>query len=150
MGRPLRQDTIEAMGLVASGKTLSKQVGYNKYKVKDSEDEIVMLAETENLDSGEVVLSLTDGVKSKPVLKIMKHLFQTSDEAYVYELNAEGKPVFEKEGVSISVSSAVESKPSAEPKVLAEPKSKSKSKSEPKSEPEPKVLAEPSTEADSE
>ena len=100
MGRPLRQDTIEAMGLVASGKTLSKQVGYNKYKVKDSEDEIVMLAETENLDSGEVVLSLTDGVKSKPVLKIMKHLFQTSDEAYVYELNAEGKPVFEKEGQS--------------------------------------------------
>lgn len=143
MGRPLRQDTIEAMGLVASGKTLSKQVGYNKYRVKDSEDEIVMLAETENLDSGEVVLSLTDGVKAKPVLKIMKHLFQTSDEAYVYELDAEGKPVFEKKGVSISVSSAVESKPSAEPK------SKSKSKSEPKSEPESEVLAEPSTEADS-
>lgn len=142
MGRPLRQDTIEAMGLVASGKTLSKQVGYNKYRVKDSEDEIVMLAETENLDSGEVVLSLTDGVKSKPVLKIMKHLFQTSDEAYVYELNAEGKPVFEKEGVSISVSSAVEPKPSAEPK--------SKSKSKSKSEPESEVLAEPSTEADSE
>ena len=113
-----------------------------------SEDEIVMLAETENLDSGEVVLSLTDGVKSKPVLKIMKHLFQTSDEAYVYELDAEGKPVFEKEGVSISVSSAVESKPSAEPKVLAEPKSKSKSKS--KSEPKSEVLDEPSTEADSE
>lgn len=142
MGRPLRQDTIEAMGLVASGKTLSKQVGYNKYRVKDSEDEIVMLAETENLDSGEVVLSLTDGAKSKPVLKIMKHLFQTSDEAYVYELNAEGKPVFEKEGVSISVSSAVEPKPSAEPK--------SKSKSKSKSEPESEVLAEPSTEADSE
>ena len=128
MGRPLRQDTIEAMGLVASGKTLSKHVGYNKYKVKDSEDEIVMLAETENLDSGEVVLSLTDGVKSKPVLKIMKHLFQTSDEAYVYELNAEGKPVFEKKGVSISVSSAVESKPSAEPKVLAEPSTEADSK----------------------
>ena len=144
MGRPLRKDTIEAMGLVASGKTLSKQVGYNKYRVKDSEDEIVMLAETENLDSGEVVLSLTDGVKSKPVLKIMKNLFQTSDEAYVYELDAEGKPVFEKEGVSISASSAVESKPSAEPK------SKSKSKSEPKSEPESEVLDEPSTEADSE
>ena len=35
MGRPLRQDTIEAMGLVASGKTLSKKVGYKKYRVKD-------------------------------------------------------------------------------------------------------------------
>ena len=85
MGRPLRQDTIEAMGLVASGKTLSQQVRYNTSRVKDSEDEIVMLAETENLDSGEVVLSLTDGVKSNPVLKIMKNLFFTFEKAYVYE-----------------------------------------------------------------
>lgn len=102
MGRPLRQDTIEAMGLVASGKELSKQVGYNKYRVKDSEDEIVRLAEVEDLEKGDVVLSLTDGNEAKPVLKIMKHLFQTADEAYVYELDADGHVVFEKEGVSIS------------------------------------------------
>lgn len=103
MGRPLRQDTIEAMGLVASGKELSKQVGYNKYKVKDSEEnEIVRLAEVEDLEKGDVVLSLTDGNEAKPVLKIMKHLFQTADEAYVYELDDEGHVVFEKEGVSIS------------------------------------------------
>ena len=103
MGRPLRQDTIEAMGLVASGKELSKQVGYNKYKVKDSEEnEIVRLAEVEDLEKGDVVLSLTDGNEAKPVLKIMKHLFQTADEAYIYELDEEGHVVFEKEGVSIS------------------------------------------------
>lgn len=102
MGRPLRQDVIEAMGLVASGKELSKQVGYNKYKVKDSEDEIVRLAEVENVAAGDVVLSLTDGNEAKPVLKIMKHLFQTADESYVYDLDADGHVVFEKEGVSIS------------------------------------------------
>lgn len=116
MGRPLRQDTIEAMGLVASGKELSKQVGYNKYKVKDSEEnEIVRLAEVEDLEKGDVVLSLTDGNEAKPVLKIMKHLFQTADEAYVYELDEEGHVVFEKEGVSISGSSDAETEPEPEP-----------------------------------
>ena len=73
MGRPLRQDTIEAMGLVASGKTLSKQVGYNKYHIVEDEDKIVRLAEVENVEKGDVVLSLTDGNEAKPVLKIMKH-----------------------------------------------------------------------------
>ena len=45
MGRPLREITIEDMGLKAKTKTksviLGKQVGVNKYKVKDDESKIV-------------------------------------------------------------------------------------------------------------
>lgn len=102
MGRPLRKDTIEAMELVASGKTLSKQVGYNKYHTVEDEDEIVRLAEVEDLDNGDVVLVLHDGENDYPVIKIMKHLFQTTNGAYVYTLDAEGKPVFDREDISVN------------------------------------------------
>ena len=142
MGRALRQDVIEAMGLVASGKELSKQVGYNKYKVKDSEDEIVRLAEVENVAAGDVVLSLTDGVKAKPVLKIMKHLFQTADESYVYELDDDGHVVFEKEGVSISGSSVAEQ----EPKDESEPELEAESANILSEEPSEEPVVEPSEE----
>lgn len=101
MGRPLKQDVIEKMGLVASGKELSKQVGYNKYKVKDSEDEIVRLAEVEDLDKGDVVLSATIGNGVYTVLKLMKHLIQTTEGAFEYTLDEEGKAL-DKDGNEIS------------------------------------------------
>ena len=113
MGRPLRQDVIEAMNIATSKGQLSKQVGFNKYRIKDDDELIVRLAEKEEADN-DVVLSLTDGVKEKPVLKIMKHLFQTADESYVYELDGEGHIVFEKEGVSLSVSSDAKQEPEVE------------------------------------
>lgn len=90
MGRPLRQDVIEKMNLVASGKTLSAQVGYNKYKVKGS-DEIVMLSTVEDLDKGYVVLKI-DG---KIVTKILRNLIQTVDEIIPYTIDENGKMVID-------------------------------------------------------
>lgn len=90
MGRPLRADVIEKMNLVASGKTLSAQVGYNKYKVKDS-DEIVMLSTVEDLDKGYVVLKI-DG---KIVTKILRNLIQTVDEIIPYTIDENGKMVID-------------------------------------------------------
>ena len=135
MGRPLRQDVIEAMNIATSKGQLSKQVGFNKYRIKDDDELIVRLAEKEEADN-DVVLSLTDGVKEKPVLKIMKHLFQTADESYVYELDGEGHIVFEKEGVSLSVSSDAKQEPEVEAE--AEPEA------EPVVEPSEESVVEPS------
>lgn len=90
MGRPLRADVIEKMNLVASGKTLSAQVGYNKYKVKGS-DEIVMLSTVEDLDKGYVVLKI-DG---KIVTKILRNLIQTVDEIIPYTIDENGKMVID-------------------------------------------------------
>ena len=101
MGRPLRWDTIEGMNIVTSKGQLSKQVGYNKYRIKDNDELIVRLAE-EEVEDNDVVITLTDGANSAPVLKIMKHLFQTPMGAYEYSLNEDGEIVFEKEGVEIS------------------------------------------------
>lgn len=99
MGRPLRKDTIEAMGLVASGKTLSKQVGYNKYRTVEDVKEIVRLAEV--ADGEDVVLTLHDGNDDYAVLKITKHLFHTTGGIYAYKLNSQGKVEFLKEGVDV-------------------------------------------------
>lgn len=101
MGRPLRWDTIEGMNIVTSKGQLSKQVGYNKYRIKDNDELIVRLAEQE-VEDNDVVITLTDGANSAPVLKIMKHLFQTPMGAYEYSLNEDGEIVFAKEGVEIS------------------------------------------------
>lgn len=103
MGRPLRADVIEKMGLKASGKLLSKQVGYNKYLVKDSK-EIVMLNDVEDLDKGYVVMS----IKGKPVLKVLRNLVQFVDEALPYTLNDEGKMVIDGKVVSFESAKAVE------------------------------------------
>ena len=139
MGRPLRQDVIEAMNIATSKGQLSKQVGFNKYRIKDDDELIVRLAEKEEADN-DVVLSLTDGAKEKPVLKIMKHLFQTADESYVYELDGEGHIVFEKEGVSLSVSSDAEQGP----KVEAEAEPEAEAEAEPEAEPSEESVVEPS------
>lgn len=109
MGRPLRADVIEKMGLKASGKLLSKQVGYNKYLVKGSE-EIVMLNDVEDLDKGYVVMN----IKGKPVLKVLRNLVQFVDETMPYELNDEGKMVIDGEVVSFESEPAKE-EPSKEP-----------------------------------
>ena len=103
MGRPLRADVIEKMGLKASGKLLSKQVGYNKYLVKDSK-EIVMLNDVEDLDKGYVVMN----IKGKPVLKVLRNLVQFVDEALPYTLNDEGKMVIDGKVVSFESAKAVE------------------------------------------
>ena len=108
MGRPLRADVIEKMGLKASGKLLSKQVGYNKYLVKDSK-EIVMLNDVEDLDKGYVVMN----IKGKPVLKVLRNLVQFVDEALPYTLNDEGKMVID--GKVVSFESAKVAEPVAEP-----------------------------------
>ena len=107
MGRPLRADVIEKMGLKASGKLLSKQVGYNKYLVKDSK-EIVMLNDVEDLDKGYVVMN----IKGKPVLKVLRNLVQFVDEALPYTLNDEGKMVID--GKVVSFESAKVAEPVAE------------------------------------
>ena len=101
MGRPLRWDTIEGMNIVTSKGQLSKQVGYNKYRIKNNDELIVRLAEQE-VEDNDVVITLTDGANSAPVLKIMNHLFQTPMGAYEYSLNEDGEIVFAKEGVEIS------------------------------------------------
>ena len=112
MGRPLRADVIEKMGLKASGKLLSKQVGYNKYLVKDSK-EIVMLNDIEDLDKGYVVMN----IKGKPVLTVLRNLVQFVDEALPYTLNDEGKMVIDGNVVSFESAKAVEevAEPVAEP-----------------------------------
>ena len=107
MGRPLRADVIEKMGLKASGKLLSKQVGYNKYLVKGSK-EIVMLNDVEDLDKGYVVMN----IKGKPVLKVLRNLVQFVDEALPYILNDEGKMVID--GKVVSFESAKIAEPVAE------------------------------------
>jgi hypothetical protein len=103
MGRPLRKDVIEAMGLKASGKLLEKQVGYNKYTVKDS-NEVVMLSEEEDLENGKVVLK----IKDQPILKILRNVIQLPTETIAYQVNTEGKMVIDGEVVSFDESSAEE------------------------------------------
>ena len=100
MGRPLRKDTIDAMKLkVESGETLSKQVGYNKYRTLEDEERIVRLAEVAADD--DVVLVLHDGMDDYPVLKITKHFFFTSKDAYAYTLDDEGKVDFGSTRISV-------------------------------------------------
>ena len=97
MGRPLREITVEDMGLKAKtiGKSviLGQQVGVNKYRVKDSQDEIVQLGYS-LAKEGDAVLELSFKGKKEPVIKITTHLFQTPTRAVSYELEEDGKVKF--------------------------------------------------------
>jgi hypothetical protein len=81
-----------------SSKKLGKQVGYNKYKVSDSE--IVMLVEKLEKE-GDAYLPLQDNGNEYPVIKIVENLFQTPSKPYAYVLDEEGKVKFLDNGVSV-------------------------------------------------
>lgn len=103
MGRPLSKSMIEKMNLVASGKTLSTQVGFSKYKVKDS-DEIVMLSTEEDLDKGYVVLT----INGKIVTKILRNVIQTVDGTIPYTIDENGKMVIDDVTIEPEVETASE------------------------------------------
>lgn len=119
MGRPLRYDAIEKMGLNTSKGQLGKQVGYNKYLVltgeknpKYKEGLVVRLAEADDEAKNEVVLTAKIGNGVYTVLKLMKHLIQTTEGAFEYTLDEEGKAL-DKDGNEITFGSS--SNNSAEP-----------------------------------
>lgn len=106
MGRPLRQDRLDTMKLVATTKNgekvvLGKQVGYNKYIVDADKFEnnadfsdrgIVRLVEKldDKSEEFDAVLSITVDGKEESVLKITKSAFSTSNGAYGYMLGENG------------------------------------------------------------
>ena len=119
MGRPLRYDAIEKMGLNTSKGQLGKQVGYNKYLVLTGEENpkyeeglVVRLAEADDEAKNEVVLTAKIGNGVYTVLKLMKHLIQTTEGAFEYTLDEEGKAL-DKDGNEITFGSS--SNNSAEP-----------------------------------
>lgn len=119
MGRPLRYDAIEKMGLNTSMGQLGKQVGYNKYLVLTGEENpkyeeglVVRLAEADDEAKNEVVLTAKIGNGVYTVLKLMKHLIQTTEGAFEYTLDEEGKAL-DKDGNEITFGSS--SNNSAEP-----------------------------------
>ena len=123
MARPLKESRIKKMDLSVklfdgSSKKLGKQVGYNKYKVSDSE--IVMLVEKLEKE-GDALLSIKDNGVIKPVIKIVENLIQTADKPYAYVLDEEGKVKFLDDGVSFNEESN-ESEPVVEEPVVEEPK----------------------------
>lgn len=119
MGRPLRYDAIEKMGLNTSKGQLGKQVGYNKYLVLTGEENpkyeeglVVRLAEADDEAKNEVVLTAKIGNGVYTVLKLMKHLIQTTEGAFEYTLDEKGKAL-DKDGNEITFGSS--SNNSAEP-----------------------------------
>ena len=112
MGRPLRYDAIEKMGLNTSKGQLGKQVGYNKYLVLTGEENpkyeeglVVRLAEADDEAKNEVVLTAKIGNGVYTVLKLMKHLIQTTEGAFEYTLDEEGKAL-DKDGNEITFGSS--------------------------------------------
>lgn len=120
MGRPLKRQTIVDMDLVASGKKLGKQVGYNKYLVqktaKEDSEEIVMLSTEEDLENGYVVLKI-DG---KVVTKILRNIIQTEDGIIEYITNEDGKMVINGEVVKPEEPKEPEESEEGEPVAQAE------------------------------
>ena len=133
MGRPLRKDTIESMNLMTEqGYVLSKQVGFNKYLVKDADKIICLSDKAENVNDLQYdVLNLNVKGEAKPVTKILRNLVHTADGVFAYQL-IDGKVVFADENVSFAQSE--------EPKAVEvqEPKAEEPKVEEPKVE-EPKV-----------
>ena len=99
MGRPLRYDLIEKMGLKTVDKNskesiLGKQIGFNKYLVltgKDNpkyEDRIVVLSDKAEIvnDLHYEVLPLYVKGEAKPVTKILRNLVHTADGVFAYKL----------------------------------------------------------------
>ena len=138
MGRPLRQDTIESMNLMTEkGYVLSKQVGFNKYLVKDADKIICLSDKAENVNDLEYdVLNLNVKGEAKPVTKILRNLVHTADGVFAYKF-IDGKFVFADAGVSFVAEEETESE---EPTTVEvdEPKTDEPVKEEPKTE-EPKV-----------
>lgn len=123
MGRPLRYDAIEKMGLNTSKGQLGKQVGYNKYLVLTGEENpkyeeglVVRLAEADDEAKNEVVLTAKIGNGVYTVLKLMKHLIQTTEGAFEYTLDEEGKAL-DKDGneITFGSSSNNSAQPTTEP-----------------------------------
>lgn len=145
MGRPLRYDLIEEMGLTTTqGSKLGKQVGFNKYLVltgKDEpkyEDRIVVLSDKAEIvnDLHYEVLPLYVNGQAKPVTKILRNLVHTADGVYAYKF-IDGKFVFADAGVSFVAEEETESEePTAV--VVDEPKAEEPKVEEPKVE-EPKI-----------
>jgi hypothetical protein len=143
MGRPLRKDVLETIGLVASGKVLGAQCGFNKYLVKDT-DEVVTLSDKEDLENGMVVLT----VKGQPVLKILRNIMQLKDGFVSYQLNDEGKVVIDGEVLTFGEASTEEVKePVEEEAEESEEKAEEEVVEEPSDE---EVVEEPSEEVVSE
>ena len=147
MGRPLRQDTIESMNLMTEKDyVLSKQVGFNKYLVKDADKIICLSDKAENVNDLEYdVLNLYVNGQAKPVTKILRNLVHTADGVFAYKLETkevDGK----KETIVVFADANVSFTKSEEPTTVEvdEPKTNEPVKEEPKVE-EPKV-EEPTTE----
>ena len=112
MARPLPEKQLVKMDLsvetLDGTKTLGKQVGYNKYRTIEDNNEIVMLVE-ELKEEGDALLLLDDNGEEYPVIKIVENLFHTSHKPYGYVLDANGKPEFLDNGVKLKgESSSVE------------------------------------------
>lgn len=126
MARPLPEKQIVKMDLsvetLNGTKTLGKQVGYNKYRTIEDNNEIVMLVE-ELKEEGDALLLLDDNGKEYPVIKIVENLFHTSHKPYGYVLDSDGKPEFLDNGVKLKGKSASveEPKEPATPETPAEP-----------------------------